>query len=229
MFSRWEKAISLFREVGDEVSLANVLGWLGQFRVLNGDIDLAETYLDEAIQIWQFQKKANIWDNTKMAKSLISFLRGDYEQARVVLQEILVTAEETGNIMSQFWVKLRLGHVALRSGNLAEAHQLLKEAAYKFEADGHTVGVISALEGMAGLYVAAGRHAYAARLIGWADALRVTFKDPRPKIEQADVDKWIADCLAKIGEIAFSDQYEEGQKMTLADALTFAFEEVKEK
>jgi len=37
--------------------------------------------------------------------------------------------------------------------------------------------------------------------------------------------KMIAACLAKMGEMAFSDMYDEGQKMTLDEALVFAFEE----
>ena len=141
----------------------------------------------------------------------------------------MVTAEETGNRMSQLWVKLRMGYVALRSGNLAEAHQLLRETAYEFAEDGYTVGALFALEGMAGLYLALGKPVRAAPLIGWADALRVKINDPRPNIEQADVDKIIAACLAKLGEAAFSDGYDEGVKMSLDEALAFAFEENWEK
>jgi hypothetical protein len=65
----------------------------------------------------------------------------------------------------------------------------------------------------------------AARLVGWSDAFRLKLSDPRPNIEQADVDKIIAACLAKLGEVSFSDIYDEGQKMTLDEALVFAFEE----
>jgi len=36
------------------------------------------------------------------------------------------------------------------------------------------------------------------------------------------VDKIIAACLTKIGEVAFSDAYDEGQKMTLDEAVTYA-------
>ncbi len=225
MFSRWEKAASLFRKVGDQVSLANVLGWLGQFRVLNGDLELAETYLDEATVLWQSNKRANIWDNTRLVRSQIFLARGDYEQAHAILEEVMVTAEETGNTMSQLWVKLRLGYVVLRSGNLAEAHQLFDETAHKFADDGYSVGALFALEGMAGLDVAVGKAANAARLIGWADAIRVKLNDPRPNIEQADVDKLIAACLAKMGEADFSDAYDEGRKMSLEEALAFAFDE----
>jgi hypothetical protein len=54
--------------------------------------------------------------------------------------------------------------------------------------------------------------------------MRVKLNDPRPNIEQADVDKIIAACLVKMGEMAFSDRYDEGSKMTLSEALIFAFE-----
>jgi tetratricopeptide (TPR) repeat protein len=225
MFSRWEKATSLFRKVGDQVSLANVLGWLGQFRVLNGDLELAETYLDEALVLWQSNQRANIWDNTRLVRSQIFLARGNFEQARAILDEVMVTAQETGNTMSQLWVKLRLAYVMLRSGNLAEAHRLFKETAHKFAEDRYTVGALFALEGMAGLYTVLGKPAYAARLIGWADTIRVRIKDPRPNIEQADVDKIIAACLAKMGEVNFSDAYDEGKNMSLDEALLFAFEE----
>ena len=225
MFARWEKAISLFREVGDQVSLANVLGWLGQFRVLNGDFELAETYLDEGMQLWQANERANIWDNAKIAKSLIFLMRGDYEQAHAMLQEIMIIAQETGNTMSQLWVRVRLGYVALRSGNLAEAHQCFRETAQGFAKDGYTIGALFALEGMAELYVAVGKPEYAARLIGWADTMRVKINDPRPNIEQADVDKLIAAILARIGSSEFEIAYDEGSSMILDEAHRFAFDE----
>jgi tetratricopeptide (TPR) repeat protein len=224
MFSRWEKAASLFRKVGDQVSLANVLGWLGQFRLLNGDVEIAETYLNEAILLWKSNPRANIWDNTRLVKSQIFLLRGDFEQARAILEDIMVTAEETGNRMSQLWVKLRMAYVALRSGNLAEAHELLRESAQRFAQDGYTIGAVFALEGMAGLDVAIGKTADATRLIGWADAIRVKVNDPRPNIEQADVDQIIAACLAKMGEVAFSDEYDKGREMSMEEALAFTFE-----
>jgi len=75
------------------------------------------------------------------------------------------------------------------------------------------------------MHVAVGKHAYGAQLIGWADGIRLKLNDPRPNIEQADVDKIIAACLAKMGEVAFSDAYDEGRDMSLDQAYAFAFEE----
>jgi len=57
--------------------------------------------------------------------------------------------------------------------------------------------------------------------------VREKLSDPRPPLEQADVDKIIAACLAKMGEAAFSEAYEEGQKMSLDEAVEFALEDTE--
>jgi len=127
--------------------------------------------------------------------------------------------------MSYLWAQVRLGFVLLRSGNLTEAHQVLMETAQNFGKDGYTIGVTFALEGMAELFIAVGKSHYSARLIGWADLMRENIQDTRPEIEQADVDKIIAACLAKMGEVAFSDAYDDGRKMSLEQAIGLALNE----
>ena len=123
--------------------------------------------------------------------------------------------------MSQLWVQLRLGHVLLRAGNLTEARQLLTETAQNFGRDDYTIGAVFALEGLAELFSVVGKPEQAARLIGCADLIREMIQDSRPEFEQANVDKIMVACLAKIGEVAFSDAYEEGQRMTLEEAVAF--------
>jgi hypothetical protein len=75
------------------------------------------------------------------------------------------------------------------------------------------------------MYVAIGKTEHATGLIGWADAIRKKVGDMRPSLEQMDVDKIIAVCLEKIGEDAFSAAYDDGQKMTMDEAVALAFEE----
>lgn len=137
----------------------------------------------------------------------------------------MISAQERGNRMSFLWAQLRLGHVFLRSGNLTEAHEVLAETARNFGKDGYTIGVVFALEGMAELFAAVEKVEYAARLIGWADLTREKTQDRRPNYEQANVDKVIAACLAKLGESVFSDEYDKGQEMTLEEAIAYALEE----
>jgi tetratricopeptide (TPR) repeat protein len=227
-FGYWEKAIPLFREVGDQITLANLLGLLGQFRVFHGDFELGEKCVEEAMRLWQANRRANVWDNPRVTKSVIALMKGEYEQAETLLRDVMISAQERGNRMSYHWAKVRLGHVLLRSGNLTEAHQLLMETAQNFGKDSYSIGAVFALEGMAELFVSVDRPDYAAQLIGWADLMRERIQDPRPNIEQANVDKMIAACMAKMGEAAFSDAYDQGQAMMLEEAIVLASNAVNE-
>jgi tetratricopeptide (TPR) repeat protein len=221
----WEEAIQLYREVGDQTSLANLLAFLSQFRILNGDIEAGEKHMEEAMILWKANKRANAWESPKVIKSLILLTRGEYEQAYTLLQEALASAREKGNRMSYIWLRVRLGYAALHAGHLEEARALFVESAQNFYEDKYVVGAVFSLEGMAALYLAVDKPERAARLVGFADAVRTNIHDTRPNLEQADVDRIIAACFAKMGEVAFSDAYEEGQKMTLEQAVNLAIGE----
>ena len=56
-------------------------------------------------------------------------------------------------------------------------------------------------------------------------APRNRIHDTRPKLEQANVDKTIAACIAKIGEDAFLEAYEESTMMSLNKVVSLALEE----
>jgi len=61
-------------------------------------------------------------------------------------------------------------------------------------------------------------------MTGQADATRKELHDARPPLEQANVDKIIAACLIKMGEVAFSNAYDEGQKMSIGQAVALALD-----
>jgi predicted ATPase/DNA-binding SARP family transcriptional activator len=224
-FAHWERSIHLFREVGDQIALANLLGLTGQFRVLNGEFELAEKYLDEAMQLWETNRKANTWDNPKIAKGLIASTQGRYEEARVLLEEVLESSEQTGNLMAHLWAKVRLGYVAFHEGSLVEARGILAESTRSFTKDNYTIGVVYSMEGLAGLYATLGKTEIAAILIGFADATREKISDIRPPLEQADVDMSIAACIARSDKSAFAKAYEEGKGTSMEDAVKLAIGE----
>ena len=236
-FAYWEKAIKLFRKSGDWRSLKDNLSAQAFSLVLDDDIELAQKYVEEAELLrWSNKstesellrwsnKGTGVWADLATAKSIIASLHGDYHQANLLLQKILLQAEETGNRMNYLWAHVRLGYVAVREGNLNEARIIFAKTVPEFVKDAYEIGVVFSLEGIAQLYVALSKLEHAARLVGWADAMREKIPDRRLPFEQADVDKIIAACLEKTGEVAFSDAYDEGQKMSLEEAVAFALEE----
>ena len=108
-----------------------------------------------------------------------------------------------------------------------KARALLGQCAREFLTDRSENGLAYTFEGIATLSVTVGRHAIAAGLIGWSDAVRMKVGDRRPEAEQADIDRLISACVLKMGEEAFSDAYDAGQRMTMDEAVLYALKENK--
>jgi predicted ATPase/DNA-binding SARP family transcriptional activator len=220
-----EKALALFQEVGDLRYMAESMDKLGRVEMLNNDLESAQKRFDEAIYLFrQLNIKSGISD-VLQGYGRIAGIKGDYEQAYTSLRESAVLAEEFGNRISYLFTRSLLGYLALQQGKISEAHEIFTETVRSFFDDKNEIGVAFDLEGMAGLFVAVGKYEMAVQLIGWSDALRKRIGDARPPLEQADVDKIIGACLTKMGEVVFSDAYDEGQAMTLEEAVEYALSE----
>ena len=223
----WKKAIALRRQVGDLLKLAQSLSTMGFFLILNGDIVAAREHLAEASALYEQLNLKSARTGFLMAYGKMALVEGDFEKARASFQGEVKISVEFGHRLDYLWARVHLGYVVLREGSIAEAREIFGETVQDFQKDKNIIGVVFTLEGMAGLYVTTNKLAWAARLIGWADAVRKEINDIRPLLEQGDVDKIIAACLAKMGEVAFSDAYDEGQKMTMDEAVAYALEELK--
>ena len=216
-----EEAIVLFRQIGDWRFLAHTLGILGFTVLSNGDLESAEKYLDEAYEVNQQINNIEI-EFVLTGKGILCMLRGEYDLARTFLQKNIEDHEKSGNRMGYLWGRARLGYVALREGSVAEAHQILVDTIENFHTDGNKNGLVFALDKMASLYVLTEKPEVAARLIGWSDATRKEIGDPRPRIEQADLDRDIASIKAKIGSSAFEVAYDSGKGKTRDEAVALA-------
>ncbi|MGE5373614.1 MAG: helix-turn-helix domain-containing protein [Bacteroidota bacterium] len=216
-----EEAVVLFRQVGDWRFLAQTLGVLGFTVLSNGDLESAQTFLDEAYQINQ-QSNKSAMDFVLTGKAILCMLRGEYGQARTFLQTNIEDLEQKGNRMRVLWSFAWLGFVALREGSMAEAQQILFETIQNFHADQNRSGLAFALDRMASLYLVLNHPERAARLIGWSDATRAEIGDPRPSIEQADLEPDVAAIKGRIGDAAYETAYTAGQALTLNEAVALA-------
>ena len=216
-----EEAVVFFRQAGDWRFLAQTLGILGLTVLLNGDLESAQEFLDEAYEVNK-QSNNRAMEFVLTGKGILCMLRGEYEQARAFMQKNIDDLEKMGNRMGVLWGRARLGYVALREGNVAEAHRILSDTIENFHADQNKNGLAFALDKMASLYVVINKPEVAAHLIGWSDANRKEIGEPRPRIEQADLDQDIAALKAKIGADAYETAYNSGQGLTLQEAVAFA-------
>ena len=158
------------------------------------------------------------------AKSQLCLLRGEYEQARALLQENIDTQEETGNRMGYLWALSRLAQIALREGNVAEAHQILVDVIENFNADKNKNGLAFALDVLASLYVVTHKAEVAAQLIGWSDMTRKEMGDPRQRLQQDDLDRDITAITAKISASAYKAAYHTGREMSRDEVVALALD-----
>jgi len=224
-FSYVEEALGLFQEVGDFRYTAECMVELGRLEMLNNNIEVAQKLLDAANTLFRQLNMKSGTSYMLQAYARIAAIKGDYETASMRLQECLDFDKQYGYHTSSLWAQSLLAYLALYRGEIAKAHELFIKTVKAFYQDQIEIGVAFTLEGTAGLCIVVDKPKIAANLIGWADATRKRIGDPRPRLEQADVDKIIAACIAKMGEGAFSDAYEEGKKMTLDEAVAYALRE----
>ena len=221
----WSETVRLVREQGDLRLLQDILGPMAYFEVLDGDIESAQRNLDEAAQLSRTSKLKRSMGYVLRTLSVIENLKGNLDKASAFLEEDIDTTMKLGHRMDYLWNRALLGRIMVQQGKLTEARDVLVETTREFLNDKDEDGVIMTLEDMAGLSIATDNPERAARLIGWADTARKQIDDIRPRLEQAAADKIIAACLARMGENAFSTACEDGKKMTLEEAVTYALEE----
>ena len=185
-------------------------------------MELAQKFLEESLEANQRTNDKRGLEFVLTGKSHMALMCGEYGQARAFIQEWAIIAEELGNRMGYLWARARLGDIALREGNVAEAHHILVEAVENFQKDRNKSGLAFALDKMASVHIVIDKPKHAARLMGWSDTTREEIGDPRQLLEQANVDRVISACIAKMGKVAFSDAYDEGREMTMDEAVTLA-------
>lgn len=217
----WEKALLLYQKTNDRIAQVNALGILGLCRVVDGKIETGERYLTEANRLWEAYQQKDIWQNPQVAKSLIALSRGDSDQANALLEEAISAVRGTSNRVAYYWLRARQGYVALRTGKLQQAQDILLEAAQNFISDGYMAGAVFAMEGLAGVCIEKGQAKQAAHLIGWAEHIR-TEANTHVLLEQNELDGIKNICKSNLGDNAYHEAHKEGSQMTLDEVIKLA-------
>jgi non-specific serine/threonine protein kinase len=121
-----EKALDLYRQLGDDRGIAGTLLELGDLTL--SDHKLARRYYQECLQ-----KMRQVGDQNALIMALqslgeIAFQVDDPDTANLYFEEALAIARQTRNIRWEAHTLLRLGLVALRLGKNEEARQYLAQA-----------------------------------------------------------------------------------------------------
>jgi hypothetical protein len=92
----------------------------------------------------------------------------------------------------------------------------------RFKETNNVIGVVVALEGLAGVAAMRAQPEQTIQLIAWADAEREQLHDPRPAIEQRDVDHYLS--LVHLDETTLTAAQATGRALNFDQAFALGLE-----
>ncbi len=168
-----EQAVELAREVGDRLTLAWALIFLGAFSIAQATgLEDALAFTEEGLAVF---RKLGHKPGVAQALNIIGELmrtNGDDERAQAAYEECLTIVRVTGEMRREAMILSNLGFIAMHRTDFQRAESLSVEAfikSLKLGYDRHLV--IAHIVGLAGAIGARGEPKLAAKLLGAAEAL----------------------------------------------------------
>src|SRR5579884_857252 len=217
----YEDSLAIRRELGDKGCIAISLHCIGYVAWRQGDYTTAQTLHEDSLAI-----RRELGDKSGIAVSLhclglVAKERGDYRLARALFEECLALFKELGD-RGDFAVSLNcLGMVALNTGDPAAARARCEESLAIRRELGDKQGIAESMESLASLAAAQGQMQRASRLWAAAQALREAIGSPLPPNEREKHDRNLAIVREALGESAFAIAWEQGQAMTIEQAMAY--------
>ncbi len=241
--SRIEESLALTRELEHKSLIALLLCERGLVDYAQGDFIAARSRIEESLALArEFGDKADIASILGYFGQM-DYVQGDYATARLYFEESLVLAREFGGREGIASALNNLGLSTYRQGDYATARSLLEQSLALFRQDGDKLGMATALIYMSGLVVASaasmeaeremvsGEHTRedgverGARLLGAAEAILASVGAVLDPLNQKVCERDIAAARDQLGDEAFALAREQGQAMTLEQAVAYALDQ----
>ena len=152
-------------------------------------------------------------------------MQGDYDRANTLYTESLYLYRELG-VKRDIPASLHnLGHVALARGDNRKATEFFKEGLTLHQELGDKFGAAECVVGLAGVAAALQQPVRAARLLGISLRLREALSDTSWLVEQTTYERYAADVRAWLDEASWRVALQEGQAMSMEQAIEYALED----
>ncbi|HSH81800.1 MAG TPA: tetratricopeptide repeat protein [Herpetosiphonaceae bacterium] len=219
------EGLSLSRKLGDKLATAAALGGLGNRAWNAGQREPAAELFEASLQLYR-----EIGDKRGVAIMLknlgaLADDAGDYLRAIELVEESLALRRELGDVRGVAVELRNLASVWHELGEHGRARALLIESLRICRELGEKRVMVLCLEMFATLAGACGEVERAARLWGASEALRDALGTPAQPHQAVADEAEKQRARAQIGDIAWAAAWEQGQAMTLEQAVAYALEE----
>jgi predicted ATPase/DNA-binding XRE family transcriptional regulator/Tfp pilus assembly protein PilF len=221
----YEESLAGFREVGNIYFLGQALSWLSGIAQEQGNHEQAARLLQEGLTLAQ-----NVGDVTMVANRFddlgqLARTHGDYKLATKRFNEALIMSREAGYKFGISSALRGLGRVAQSQEDYIAARSFYSEAIVLSQEISNSLTVALNLAAFATLAAAQNKPELTVRLVGAAEAQIPSIRFEMFTKERAEYDQAVAAARAALGEETFIVAWEDGQKMTLDEAVSYALKE----
>ena len=222
----FEESLKWYRELGTATGIASALECLGMTALLAKDYTQARTLFLETQKTNFSAGISEMSGGIANGLARLALEEGNYEEARVYLEEMIAFTQEYGLPPNPF-LSMDLGYIALWQGDLISARSIFTKTLVD---DNFTVlkitGKAWAIEGLASLFVLQNKPERAAQLFSCADAMyeSVSTKQRTP-IAQEHIDHNLAMIRAQLDEATVIAAQAAGRAMSIDEAIALALKD----
>jgi hypothetical protein len=199
-------------------------------------------YTQESQERWDkgmamLVRSGDLWSQGSLLQVAadIKLFLGEADQAKRMAEQVLEIYTELEDDYAATPARSLLADLARKQGDLTQATRLYRETIIGWRDSGRADAGVRTMESLAYIMHAEAqeedsdqqqaRLAYAAKLLGAADAIRQRINRPVNFVDKYEYERELAEIKEEAGETAFQSAWQEGQTLDLDQAVILAIED----
>jgi predicted ATPase/class 3 adenylate cyclase/DNA-binding CsgD family transcriptional regulator len=219
------ESLALWRSLGQSQGIADALSNLGYVTLHQGDYAAARALYEESLGLYSALGNAQGRADCLSHLGAAAFYQGDYAAAQALHEETLAIWRALGDIEGVAYALYNLGDALLAQADDRAALRFTESLTAAMELE-WPWGIVSAVEGAAGLAAFHARPQVALRLASFAARLRTTVAIPLAPARATVLAHRLAPAQQALSELACTAAWAEGALLTLEQAVAASFAEL---
>jgi predicted ATPase/DNA-binding SARP family transcriptional activator len=219
-----EEALSIGRELGDDIVIAQSLSNLARQETAAGNYTAARTLFQQSLDAWRGISAEATMDAlmTRVFLGDLAFIQGNLQEAEALYEKAVSAFRKIQDHNFLAYTVRRLGQVSCRRAEFSAAALLYGESLSINRELRDERAVIACLAALAGIAAARGKLAVASQILGAVEALLARRKIYLRQVDQMEFDDNTSTVRAQMDPENLERSWAKGAAMTLEEAIALA-------